>query len=498
MNDSPSTQPQPNTFAVMLSHGIEIGRMESLRGHHADSIARLAQLHALHPTVSVTQALAAACAAGASALLFDGALDAAEALCRKSLGLDANTGATVTLTEILNRQAAQYDANGFPCLAALARQDAHSPATASPDDDVERLAHEELCLRAAQAPIQDIAQMRLQQAHIWIADRNEVAKGEAAIRATTALCPAIMSERHDYQMDLTLALYNRAADHFNRYEFAEAEALAWELLTVAPQLQQSQTLLKRCITNRANYTIQRAQKYTTVAHGLKNRLRVRTPRGLNLVRIGNRGDGGYVMVDHGLSNTTAYSLGIGQDVSWDLDMANRGCSIYQFDHTIDALPQHHDGFNWSKIRIGAVPDEDPHIRTLAELVGTNGHGDRNDLILKIDIEGSEWTVITEMSEKTLCKFSQIVGEFHLMTDIVNPRQAEVIFGVLDKILAHFQLVHIHANNYAGVGNIGGVTIHDVLELTFLRRDGHRFEAARGPFPTALDYPCNSLASEYQL
>src|SRR5208282_1114392 len=38
----------------------------------------------------------------------------------------------------------------------------------------------------------------------------------------------------------------------------------------------------------------------------------------SLVRKGGRNDGGYVMLNSHTENTIAYSLGIGDDVSWDL------------------------------------------------------------------------------------------------------------------------------------------------------------------------------------
>lgn len=67
--------------------------------------------------------------------------------------------------------------------------------------------------------------------------------------------------------------------------------------------------------------------------------------GKPLVRIGHLNDGGYVMVDSGLSNAIAYSCGIEWDVTWDLEMANRDTLIYQYDHTIECLPQEHQNFH---------------------------------------------------------------------------------------------------------------------------------------------------------
>ena len=50
------------------------------------------------------------------------------------------------------------------------------------------------------------------------------------------------------------------------------------------------------------------------------------PVGFRKVRVGGPGDGGYVMIDDLSDSPLCYSLGIGGDVSWDIDMASRNAS----------------------------------------------------------------------------------------------------------------------------------------------------------------------------
>jgi hypothetical protein len=57
-----------------------------------------------------------------------------------------------------------------------------------------------------------------------------------------------------------------------------------------------------------------------------------------MIRVGSDFDGGYIMLNKHLDNALAYSLGIGDDVSWDLALARRGTKVFQFDHTIPHFP----------------------------------------------------------------------------------------------------------------------------------------------------------------
>ena len=59
---------------------------------------------------------------------------------------------------------------------------------------------------------------------------------------------------------------------------------------------------------------------------LRERLKVKKVIGKNFVRVGRPNDGGYILVDNfnvSSGRHIAYSFGINDDVSWDLDMAQR-------------------------------------------------------------------------------------------------------------------------------------------------------------------------------
>ena len=65
------------------------------------------------------------------------------------------------------------------------------------------------------------------------------------------------------------------------------------------------------------------------------------------LRVGGSEDGGYVMVDDFAGIETAFSLGIGPNVDWDYEIAERGIPVHQFDHTVSGPPRSHTNFSLS-------------------------------------------------------------------------------------------------------------------------------------------------------
>src|SRR3954470_9669166 len=96
-------------------------------------------------------------------------------------------------------------------------------------------------------------------------------------------------------------------------------------------------------------------------------LRPHRVEGVGKVRIGRLFDGGYIMLDRLESVAAAYSLGISNDVSWDLDMAMKGIPVFQYDHTIKQLPTEHELFNWKRLAIAAESDPYNNKDTLSNL-----------------------------------------------------------------------------------------------------------------------------------
>ena len=219
--------------------------------------------------------------------------------------------------------------------------------------------------------------------------------------------------------------------------------------------------------------------------------------GAQKVRIGRFFDGGYAMVDRFDKIGAAYSLGINDDVSWDLDIAGRGISVFQYDPSIDALPQNHELFQWRSVWIDGLSDPASNRETLSNLITQNGHVGRDDLLLKCDIEGAEWPLLQNISNSVLRQFRQMVFEIHNLGYLANRYDANNVRKAFLNLTASHHVVHVHGNNFAGWQVVGGIPVPAVLELTLIRKDEGQFEPSDEIFPTPLDMPCNSeLADMY--
>lgn len=214
------------------------------------------------------------------------------------------------------------------------------------------------------------------------------------------------------------------------------------------------------------------------------------PVGFRKVRVGGPADGGYVMIDDFSDSPLCYSLGIGGDVSWDIDMASRNAIVYQYDHSINHPPTRHPNFRFFKLAVDGR-DESGVCTTLAGALAHNGHQDHRDLILKMDIEDSEWIVLDATPESCLSQFSQIIIEFHGLMRVENrcwAAQAEV---VLKKLLRTHLPVHVHGNNWGRYASVEGVPVPDVLEVTYASRARYSFSESDEIYPTQLDRPCKA-------
>lgn len=229
-----------------------------------------------------------------------------------------------------------------------------------------------------------------------------------------------------------------------------------------------------------NYFNAEIQKNVQCFHEL---LLIKKVNKYNLIRIGNDNDGGYVMIDD-LHGGVAYSIGIGDDVSWDFAMSKYGYEVYMYDHTIEDIPKRNKLFHFKKQ--GITGSDETHMqKKLTTFLENNHHGEIDNMILKMDIEGAEWGVFETVSEKVLNHFSQIIVEFHGMLKFTNLSRYNEILKRLNRT---HQAVHYHINNCGKLLYINGHPYANTIEVTFANKQSYLFEDIEVNLPRNEDAP----------
>ena len=219
-----------------------------------------------------------------------------------------------------------------------------------------------------------------------------------------------------------------------------------------------------------------------------------------LVRVGPPCDGGHVIVD-GLNYDLFLSCGIVDHLLFeDAFLEKYPIPCLAFDGTINSLPRHSQSLHWEKKNISFVTS--PTTTNLKE------HLKWKNIFLNMDIEGCEYDWINSMTTEDLSCFSQIVMEIHWPFDTFRA-------SMLAKLNQTHYLVHLHGNNYcdrdipkglpSGRTYDGTVTIRceglkeitlpEVFEATYVRKDLFEAKPVEIQFPTALDFPCNRSAKD---
>lgn len=216
----------------------------------------------------------------------------------------------------------------------------------------------------------------------------------------------------------------------------------------------------------------------------------------NKIRVGSAQDGGYVMLDDFEGVNCAFSFGIFNDDNWDKTMAEQGIRVLQFDNSIDRAPTTHSLLEFHKKTVSAQRSDDAI--TLEDLVASHGIAGRQNLILKMDIEDSEWDVFDQTDANYLCSFKQILCEFHSMHRLGDPAFYPRARRVFEKITANFKVIHVHGNNYAPCSHVYNISLPWTMEFAFANTTAYDLVESNETFPNGLDAPNNPGALDYIL
>ena len=186
---------------------------------------------------------------------------------------------------------------------------------------------------------------------------------------------------------------------------------------------------------------------------------------ISLVRLGNSYDGGYVLVNDINPGTGVISFGVGPDVSFDQALATLGCEVHLYDYSIEELPPEVPGSYFYCEKIGYPKSESVTDLERARQRVVNCES----LLLKCDIEGSEWELFSGVGHPELARFDQIIVEFHALSRILEDDFYVKVVKSLENLSKTHFVVNIHANNFANITIIGNSPVPEVIEVTWASR-----------------------------
>jgi len=210
-----------------------------------------------------------------------------------------------------------------------------------------------------------------------------------------------------------------------------------------------------------------------------------------LIRFGPAGDGGYLIPNDLEGIRHCFSPGVSTVSGFERDCANLGMKVFLADASVDAPPDQHELFVFTKKFIGGTSRAG--FITLDDWVADSTDDKESDLIMQIDIEGYEYEVFLAASKALMQRFRILVIEFHALDELLGiwPGKPEQMVQVFNKILQTHSCVHIHPNNFCGHVQHGSMTIPRVMEFTFLRKDRISEATYQTIFPHPLDFDNSS-------
>lgn len=207
----------------------------------------------------------------------------------------------------------------------------------------------------------------------------------------------------------------------------------------------------------------------------------------DLIRLGPKGDGGYLVPNDLQDIKACFSAGVSNITGFEEDCLRLGIKTYMADRSVDTpvLNGNPEDYSFIKKHVGCTNNSD--YITMDSWVNSCSVKECEDLILQMDIEGSEFKALINISDSLMKRFRIIVIEFHSLNLFWNSLYFDTANDVFNKILQTHSCVHIHPNNCCGIDIKNGIEIPRVAEFTFYRNDRIEFGNKPLQFPHKLDY-----------
>ena len=218
--------------------------------------------------------------------------------------------------------------------------------------------------------------------------------------------------------------------------------------------------------------------------------------GCTFERIGDPGDGGYVMCGNLLARATAiYSYGIAGTDNWGCALSARlRAPVHQYDCFNPDRPNCPSGaqsiFHDECVGPSKKTEDGKLFDSVQSQIERNGDAGKR-LIMKMDVEGAEWPSFLAMPESALNQVDQLSVEFHEVD------RAEFV-EVVRKLKRVFHVANIHYNNW--VCDAAAAPFPSLaFEVLFVNRNIAAIDpVGAAQLPNPLDAPNNQKIADCQL
>lgn len=229
--------------------------------------------------------------------------------------------------------------------------------------------------------------------------------------------------------------------------------------------------------------------YTTPVRNLKTFLLLFRPLETEheLERVGRNDDGGYLLPKLELSEIDA-CFSIGCNFVWDFEKEigeNYGVPSVIVDDVSkkpnDLSPLQTYFPSW----LGKFSND--KTISLEDLINGSNFSKSENLLLQMDIEGSEFECLLNTPQSVLRQFRIMVIEIHNLQNILHHYFFLKYYHPFMKIiLDDFEVVHVHPNNACGIWKYRDIEFPEVIEVTFLRRNRIKSIDGYASLPHKLD------------
>ena len=209
-----------------------------------------------------------------------------------------------------------------------------------------------------------------------------------------------------------------------------------------------------------------------ILHEIRELVRPQKYRIANLEFFGNEFDGGYFISSKLGKKINLISIGIGDNCTFDLEVAKRGGIVHMYDGTIKKIQNLPENMFFVEKNVGNNDKTNEIELTLVVKRFLESITTLDDVnAIKIDIEGNEWKIFDKFDFNYLKNFNTLIVEFHEINEnLKNKDQQKLMIDVLSNIKNYFVPIYFCPNNWSQVIRSGLQLLPNVFEIVYINRE----------------------------